>query len=228
MKVADVGEKAHVPKTCFYEDFEDRVDKLIGFLKEKGYYDRVCGFYMDEPMLWGVTNEQLKTFTKYFRTVVAPEKRIFVCFSLAGVAPEFWTIRGAEAVTPDSSQYLTDIAFDMYHKWSDVYFEIYKKMMERTGNRTDIKVWFIPCTMDYRGNKTEEHCLEHLENCYKLLLSTENPGGLMCYTYHTFSSEEEDLENVGLDKLTDPKYKKYWNRLYERIQQIGREIIASG
>ena len=26
MKVADVGEKAHVPKTCFYEDFEDRVN----------------------------------------------------------------------------------------------------------------------------------------------------------------------------------------------------------
>ena len=181
---------------------------------------------MDEPMLWGVTNEQLELFTGYFRTQAAPDKRFFICFSLAGVAPEYWTIKGAQSITPESSRHLTDIAFDLYHPWSGDYEKIYQKMMERTGNRTDIRVWFIPCTMDYRGDKREEHCLEHLENCYRLLRRAPRAGGLMCYTYHTFPSHEEDLGNIGLDKLTDPSYPKYWKKLYARIREIGREILS--
>lgn len=224
--VADVGEEACVPACEMLPDFKERVDAFVCFLKERGYYDQVIGFYMDEPMLWGVTNEQLESFTGYFRTHAAPDKRFFVCFSLAGVAPEYWTIKGAEAITPESSRYLTDIAFDLYHPWNGDYERIYRKMLERAGNRTDIRVWFIPCTMDYRGDKTEEHCLEHLENCYRLLREAPRAGGLMCYTYHTFPSHEEDLGNIGLDKLTDPSYPKYWQRLYARIQEIGREILS--
>lgn len=225
-QVADVGEEAHTPDNYMYEDYRQRIDNFVAYLKEKGYYDKVIGFYMDEPMLHGITNEQLKEFTGYFRTVAAKDKRFFICFSLAGVAPEYWTLNGAEAITPDSSQYLTDIAFDLYHPWSSDYDGVYQKMMERVGERDDIKVWFVPCTMDYRGDKTEEHCLTHLENCYTLLKNAKNPGGLMCYTYHTFPSEVEALGNIGLDLLTDPTYPKYWKRLYDRIQEIGRELIG--
>ncbi len=225
--VADVGEEARAPINHVYPDYRKRVDEFIAFLKEKGYYDSILGFYMDEPMLWGATNAQLEEFTGYFRTVAATEKRFFVCFSLAGVAPDFWTIEGAEAITPQSSQYITDIAFDMYHKWSPDYEAIYHEMMMRTGNRADLRVWFVPCTMDYRGDKTEEHCLEHLENCYRLLKETPCPGGLMCYTYHTFPTEVEALGNIGLDKLSDPMYPKYWKRLLERIHEIGREVVQT-
>ena len=224
-QVADVGEETHTPISYLYADFEARVDRFITYLKEKDFYRHVVGFYMDEPMLHGVTNAQLKAFTGYFRTVAATDKRFFICFSLAGVAPEYWTIAGAEAITPDSAQYLTDIAFDMYHPWSEAYLGIYAKMLERVG-RKDIRVWFVPCTMDYRGDKTEEHCLEHLENCYALLKQADNPGGLMCYTYHTFPAEIEALGNVGLDRLTDPTYPKDWKRLYDRIREIGREIVS--
>lgn len=224
-QVVDVGEEAHTPISHLYEDFKLRIDNFISYLKEKDFYRHIVGFYMDEPMLHGITNEQLKAFTGYFRSVAATDKRFFICFSLAGVAPEYWTLAGAEAITPDSAQYLTDIAFDMYHPWSEDYYGIYEKMMERVG-RKDIRVWFVPCTMDYRGDKTEEHCLEHLENCYTLLKQAENPGGLMCYTYHTFPSEIEALGNIGLDLLTDPSYPKYWKRLYDRIQEIGREIVG--
>ncbi|HIR22986.1 MAG TPA: hypothetical protein IAB32_04280, partial [Candidatus Scatosoma pullicola] len=180
------------------------------------------------PMLWGITNDELEEFTGYFRTRAAPDKRFFICFSLAGVAPDFWTVAGAESVNPRSTRFLTDIAFDMYHKWNPDYEKILAEMLERTGNREDLRVWFIPCTMDYRGDKTEAHCLEHLENCYSLLKSMKNPGGLMCYTYHTFPPEVEALGNVGLDKLTDPSYPKYWPRLYERMKEIGRALIADG
>ena len=224
--VADVGETMHVPECVMYPDYRERIDAMLRYLKEKDYYKQVIGLYMDEPMLWGVTNDQLEEFTRYFRVEAAPDKRFFICFSLAGVAPDFWTIDGAQAVTPESTRYLTDVAFDMYHKWSSDYEAIYREMMERTGNREDLRVWFIPCTMDYRGNKTEEHCLEHLENCYALLKRTKHPGGLMCYTYHTFPSDVEALGNVGLDLLTDPTYPKYWPRLYERVEQIGHEMIS--
>ena len=223
---ADVGEEVCVPACEMLSDFKERVDAFVRFLKERGYYEQVIGFYMDEPMLWGVTNEQLELFTGYFRTQAAPDKRFFICFSLAGVAPEYWTIKGAQSITPESSRHLTDIAFELYHPWSGDYEKIYQKMMERTGNRTDIRVWFIPCTMDYRGDKREEHCLEHLENCYRLLRRAPRAGGLMCYTYHTFPSHEEDLGNIGLDKLTDPSYPKYWKKLYARIREIGREILS--
>ncbi len=226
--VADVGEEMHVPECTMYPDYKRRIDKFIRYLKRKKYYEKVIGFYMDEPMLWGITNDELEAFTGYFRTQAAPDKRFFVCFSLAGVAPDFWTIAGAEAVTPRSTQFLTDVAFDMYHKWSSDYEKIYREMLERTGNRDDLRIWFIPCTMDYRGDKSEEHCLEHLENCYSLLRKAKRPGGLMCYTYHTFPPDEEGLGNIGLDKLTDPTYPKYWRRLYERMKEIGREMISGG
>lgn len=69
---ADVGEEVCVPACEMLPDFKERVDAFVRFLKERGYYEQVIGFYMDEPMLWGVTNEQLELFTGYFRTQAAP------------------------------------------------------------------------------------------------------------------------------------------------------------
>lgn len=215
------------PEVIMLKDYKQRIDKFIAFLKENNYYGKVMGFYLDEPLLWNYSNDWLEEFTGYFRTVAAPDKRFFICFSVAGVAPDFWTINQIKPITHKSSQYLTDIAFDMYHKWSSDYENITKEMLQRAGNRDDLKVWFIPCTMDYRGDKTEEHCLEHLNECYKLLKKQKNPGGLMCFTYYTFKSEEEALGNIGLDLLTDPHYKKYWKNLEDRIIEIGQEICGS-
>ena len=146
--------------------------------------------------------------------------------TVAGVAPEYWTINNVQPITPDCAEYLTDVAFDMYHKWNDDYSAILRLMKERTGNRKDLKIWMIPCTMNYRGDKTEEHCIEHLEKCYEVLKNEENPGGLMCFTYYTFKTEEEDLGNIGLDKLGDPMYNKYWKGLVERVRTIGKEISS--
>ena len=225
--IADTGTNtsAFNPTTIVQKDYTERIDNLILFLKEKGWYKKVKGFYMDEPLLWNITNDDLEAFTGYFRTVAAPDKRFFICFSVAAVAPEFWTINNIKPITPKSVQYLTDIAFDMYHAWSEDYEKITELMLKRAGDRKDLFVWFIPCTMDYRGNKTEQHCIDHLNGCFSLLKKSQNPGGLMCFTYHTFSPQEEDLGNVGLDKLTDPTYKKYWPILENKIVEIGRSLI---
>ncbi len=226
--VADIGEDkgAFNPVTEMLDEYRENIDRFISFIKEKGWYGKITGFYMDEPMLWNITNDQLEAFTGYFRTVAAADKRFFICFSVAEVAPEYWTINDIRPITPKSVQHLTDIAFDMYHPWSDEYRQITDIMLERAGNRSDLKLWFIPCTMDYRGDKTEQHCLDHLDGCLAALRQSQNPGGLMCFTYYTFKPEEEALGNVGLDKLTDPSYKKHWRRLEERIKQIGKELVS--
>ena len=224
--IADTGEKVSIfnPKTTFLPEYRKNIEDMIAYIKEKGWYDSVLGFYMDEPLLWNITNDDFESFTGYFRTVAAPDKRFFVCFSIAGVAPEFWTINDVKPITPKSSQYLTDIAFDMYHKWSEDYLKILQIMLERAGNRDDLKLWMIPCTMNYRGDKNEEHCLEHLNACYEVLKNAKNKGGLMCFTYYTFAPEEEALGNIGLDRLGDPNHKNYWPNLIDRIKEIGREI----
>ncbi len=226
--IVDTGEEVSVfnPTSTMKEDYKQNVDNLICYLKEKGYYDSVVGFYMDEPMLWNITNDMLEEFTGYFRTVAAPDKRFFVCFSVAGVAPESWTINDIKPINPKSSQYLTDIAFDMYHPWSDEYQKIVDLMVERVGGeRDDLRFWMIPCVMNYRGDKTEEHCLEHLQKCYEMLGKFKHKGGLMCYTYYTFPSDVEALGNVGIDKLSDPNYKDYWPTLCEEIKRLGRQFV---
>lgn len=226
--VADTGEivSNFNPITDFDESYERNIDEFIAYIKEKGWYECIEGFYMDEPLLWNITNDDLESFTKYFRTVAAKDKRFFICFSIAGVAPEFWTINDVKPITPKASQYLTDVAFDMYHAWSDDYEQILKTMLKNTGNREDLKVWMIPCTMNYRGDKTEKHCLDHLDGCYKILKGLKNPGGLMCFTYYTFEPEEESLGNIGLDKLANPSYKGYFPNLIEDIKKRGREICS--
>lgn len=226
--VADNGEQnsAFNPKTELLKNYRENINGFVDYLKQKGWYESVIGFYMDEPLLWNIKNEDLKEFTRYFRTEAAPEKRFFVCFSVAGVAPEYWTTNNVLPITRDSSQYLTDIAFNMYHKWSDDYLEILKLMLARTGNRADLRLWMIPCTMNYRGDKDEEYCIEHLDNCYEVLKAFPCKGGLMCFTYYTFDPQEEALGNVGLDNLSDPEYKNYWPKLYDRIKEIGREIVS--
>ncbi|MBQ3572886.1 MAG: hypothetical protein IJA15_08665 [Clostridia bacterium] len=224
--IADNGEEQSVfnPITSFHSNYREQINELIEYLKQNGWYDYVLGFYMDEPLLWNITNDDFEEFTGYFRTVAAPDKRFFVCFSIAGVAPEFWTINNVLPITPKSSRHLTDIAFDMYHRWSDDYNQILKLMQERAGNRDDLRVWMIPCTMNYRGDKSEEYCLEHLNACYEVLKSLPCKGGLMCFTYYTFAPEEEALGNIGLDRLGNPSYKNYWPKLLARVEEIGKEI----
>lgn len=154
------------------------------------------------------------------------DKRFFICFSLAGVAPEYWTIKGAQSITPES--------FPSPHRHRVRSVSSMERRLRKNLSKNDgtdgkpngYKGLVYSCTMDYRGDKREEHCLEHLENCYRLLRGRRRAGGLMCYTYHTFPSHEEDLGNIGLDKLTDPSYPKYWKKLYARIREIGREILS--
>lgn len=225
--VADTGNSSSFnPTSYFLPDYKKRIDDLVKYLKDKNYYDHITGFYMDEPLLWNIKNEWLHDFTKYIRKEATENKRFFICFSVAGIAPEIWTINDVKPINEYSTKYLTDIAFDMYHKWSDDYNRLVKYMCDRSGNRDDLKIWMIPCVMNYRGDYKEEYAIEHLNNCYDIIKNIKNPGGLMCYTYYTFPSDVEDLGNIGLDKLSDKDSKYYWPNLIKRVKEISKEITG--
>lgn len=213
------------PGAYLKPDWKERIEHLMQTVRKADAWEGFAGLYMDEPLLWGVTLEQFKEVTGYPRQRY-PDKGFFVCFSIAGVAPDIWTTGNVQPITADAGQYLTDVAYDMYHKFDERYAYIARQMKERLGNRADLKVWYVPCTMDYRGDKDEQHCLDHLHGCYDLLKQEQNPGGLFCFSYHTFAAEEENLGNVGLEQLYDPAYKKYWPRLRTEIERIGQEILT--
>ncbi len=224
-KMIDVGsDDDFIVKCELYPNWKEIIDKKISFYKSLNIDDTIEGFYIDEPLLNGITLDDFEMVTKYL-SEAWPEKRIFCCFSIAGVAPDVWTTGNVEPITPKAGQYLTDVAFDMYHKFDEKYEYISKEMKRRLGNRKDIRIWYVPCVMNYRGDKDEQHCLDHLNGLYDLFKKEDNPGGLICYTYYTFPQEVEGLGNIGLDHLRgQSKGDKNWTRLYNRIIEIGQEI----
>lgn len=227
VKSRDMFAEGFNPVTVFHEDYKERANGLVNFLKENGYYEQVVGFYMDEPLLWNIKNEWLEEFSGYFRTVIAPDKRYLVCFSVAGVAPDYWTINGVKPINKKSAQYLTDIAFDRYKPWSADYEGITKEMLERAGNRDDLKVWFVPATMNYRSVETEDYALAHLNGCYDLLKKQKNPGGLLCYTFSTLPNEHPEKINIGMMDLISKDNPHPWTRLMKRAEEIGRELCKT-
>lgn len=226
-KTVDVGEESH-NRVRLRPDWQENLLAMQRYLREQDYYPNIAGLYIDEPLLGGITLEDFETATGFIRQTF-PDKRLFCCFSVAGVAPDVWTTGTVRPITPEAGRYLTDVAFDMYHKFDEKYAYITAQMKERLGNREDVRIWHIPCTMNYRGDKDEQHCIDHLNGCYELLKTEKNPGGLMCFTYYTFPSEIEDLGNVGLDRLRGlHDGDANWSRLFDEIKRIGRECIAEG
>ncbi len=224
-KMVDVGEEYSV-KCELKEGWEKIIDEKLAFLRSLDCDEAIAGFYIDEPLLNGISLDDFERATGYLAKSWKG-KRIFCCFSIAGVAPDIWTTGNIQPITPKAGQYLTDIAFDMYHKFDEKYAYIAEQMKERMGNRKDVRIWYVPCTMNYRGDKDEQHCLEHLHGCYELLKKEENPGGLMCFTYYTFPAEVEALGNIGLDHLQG-KYAgdANWQKLFGEILSIGRECVG--
>ena len=227
--VADVSEEKTEfrTETTYREGWRERLADLVGTIRSEGTYGAFLGIYFDEPLLWNMSLDMLEEITGYFRSI-CPEKGVFICFSIAGVAPDVWTINNIQPIAPQAGRFITDVAFDMYHPFDETYSHVTDEMVSRMGNRADLRYWFVPCTMNYRGNKDVAHCIRHLEGCGELLrrFRPEQRGGLMCFSYYTFPPEVEDLGNICLDVLLDPDSNMYWPALGEAIARTGRAIAA--
>lgn len=229
--IVDVGESASIARSHFKENWKQALVRYKELLtKDCGFYEAFQGFYIDEPFLCGITGQDFLTVTRELAELF-PDKKIFSCFSVGGVASDVWTVDGCDELTPETAKYLTDIAFDMYHPFDrETYSHITNEMKAKMGNRKDYRVWHVPCIMNYRGDKSEQHCLDHLHGLYDLLMSEqpENRGGLMCYAWWVSKSETEQLGNLGFSDLQGRKQgDANWSNLKSEIERIGREFVSS-
>lgn len=213
-------------KATLNPNYKRSIDNVIKWVKATGCYDNWLGFYFDEPMMWLVSNEMMNTVTKYMHEA-APDKRIFVCFSVAGIDGKSWTVKGAEEIDKTGSRYLTDVAFDVYGKYDEAeYARLTKCMLDKMYD-SNVKVWYIPGTMEVSGITSEAMAVAHFDGLVNLLKKQKNPGGIMNFTYRfvggdTVCAGISDHVSFfeGCGKTTN------WPTMKTRIETVGKDICT--
>lgn len=204
------------------EGWQQQLDDQVAQLKRDGVWDAVVGFEFDEPML-RVVNEDFEQVSRYLTKFGKRQMAIFSVYELVEGShprsddPEFGMT--GHVIRPESCQYLTDIAFDMYGVNSYSYLKLLTEEMKRRVGREDVYVWQVPCTWSDYNTRDENHAIGHLDNCYRLLKEQKRPGGLICYNWRSFRKTGESL-----DWLFSPENPERWAKLEARMVEIGREI----
>lgn len=209
-------------------EYKENLQKLVLLLKEAGTYDCVRGIYFDEPFLGRIEKNDFIEVTGFYRSLDA-DKGVFICFSVTPLCPELWSPDyPVQMLDEECCQYLTDVAYDFYDDYADNvdwYEKLTAKLQEVTKN-LDVRYWFVPCAMCYKGRSTEENSIEQVNALYKMLKNSPNPGGIMCYSYYTIPPEIENLGNINLDILFDKDNPQRWGRYEQRLMEIGHEILG--
>ncbi|MHB1453841.1 MAG: hypothetical protein ACYCYM_07815 [Saccharofermentanales bacterium] len=215
-------------KTVLRDNFKTNLIEITKALTDADVYDCVRGIYLDEPFLQGISKEELYEMTRFYR-LLNDKKGVFICFSVTAICPDIWKPDyPVDQLDEKTSEYITDIAFDMYWDYSEyeyLYKKITNRMYEITRNH-DTKYWFVPMTMSGAGKSTENTSIEHTNGLYELLKESPNPGGLVCYSYWTIPPEYEALGNINLDILLDKNNPDRWALLEQRLLVIGEQIVS--
>ncbi len=207
--------------------WKEILSSMVDRLKPAGVMDSVLGFYFDEPLLCGMQKKDYRTLTQFMRERW-PSLRVLTIFATNAIAPDVWSSGNDQVLDPETVRFTTDAGYDMY--W-DVrgdgilpYKRVNAALKERFG-RNDFYVWHVPCIMNYGGNNDEEYAIAHTEAMYQFLRQESNPGGMMCYAY-TISNHDGKIGNLGLDEMLALPNEP-WNKLYNRLKEIGRDIIGT-
>lgn len=61
------------------------------------------------------------------------------------------------------------LGLDLYHPADyDKHLNVLNEMKRRVG-REDVSIWLVPCTWSISNRFGQEHAVNHLNMCYKLL-----------------------------------------------------------
>lgn len=209
------------------DNWQESIEQRVAKLKEQGLWDYVLGFDFDEPMLH-VSNDKFFKVSEYLSKYGKRQRALFSNYEILEGShprsedPEF----GMEAhlIDKETCKYLTDIGADEY--WCldyDTRKSVYDEMKRRIG-RDDVYIWYVPCTWAFFGNRLgQDHCIKHLDLCYRMLQEEKNPGGLVCYNWVSFKNN--GAEGESLDWKFAEENKSRWYRLEEHMIEIGNEII---
>ena len=147
-----------------------------------------------------------------------------------------------------ATEYLTDIGYDSYgydyripstqtmeNKLKSVnqtipeitstetYYRHYFDTLKKRCLNKKARIWVFPCT--YRTytwagiHSDEDYCIAHLKGLTDLLLEQEYPGGILGYTYKSWSHA-----SVGLDLFLDKNNPDRWTRFEEAMRETYNKI----
>jgi len=210
----------------FFDNWQERLNDMMSYFDERGVLPHILGFYLDEPFLCGFTKEDYVALTQYLHESW-PEHRMLSIFAVNAVEPEVWSSGNDCVLDPETAMYTTDAGFDMYWDVRDGGIAHYEKVvasLKKRFGRDDFNVWYVPCTMNYFGNKDEDYALAHTEAMYDFLKREKNPGGILCYAYDILNHDGE-IGNIGFHEMRD-NAQNPWDRLENRLVEIGREILG--
>ncbi len=205
------------------DGWRENVAAKVQKLKDEEIWDAVIGFDYDEPMLQS-TNEIVEQVAEEYAKYGKRQRAIFSYYELIEGShprsndPEFG--KEGHLINPQSCRFFTDVGFDLYHPADyDKHLNVLNEMKRRVG-RDDVYIWLVPCTWSIDNRFGQEHAVNHLNMCYKLLTEQEHPGGLTCYNWYSFGNKGESL-----DWLLDERNESRWTNLESRMLEIANEVI---
>ena len=198
------------------ESWKTRIETIIETYKRQGVYNTMAGFIFEE-CLSSMTVEQHIAVTKYLRETY-PDKRVFDVLQ--------WSDISSDKITPESFEYVTDIAYDWYHSTdAEAQQTLLSTMLEKAGSRSDLRVWFFPLACELMPSEPlgAEYDIAHINMCYDMLksLPEEQQGGLVFYNWLSFEEDGQQI-SVGIeDLISNPAYAA----VIERMVEISKEIL---
>lgn len=214
------------------KDAYKRLNDVRARCAGKTWYDAMLGFHIDEPLLAGMSLEDLENGSKAFNFVF-PEKRFYVNFAGFAFNEDIPSIQ--PRMTREAGKYITDVSFDLYGQLTDAILETYENMVEMFKGENKY-FWTIPMCMFYVLRSTEDQCIEHIEKFYELMKKTDGGCGMLLYTANTFSWDLEQLGNIGFLDMTVSveefktwkNRKKPWSLAYAKFYDENDNPINGG
>ena len=103
------------------------------------------------------------------------------------------------------------------------YYKFYMDALKQRCVNPDVKIWVYPCSYlcyTWGGFFTDEdYCVAHLNGLKDLLLEEKNRGGIMNYTYKSWSESSIGVEHYLHDSNPDR-----WTRFEEACKKAIVEI----
>jgi hypothetical protein len=154
-------------------------------------------------------------------------KRVFTIFATNAIAPDVWSSGNDNVIDPETVEFVTDAGYDMY--WDVrgdgiIPFEKVNASLKERFGRDDVNIWYVPCIMNYRGNKDEAYAIAHTNAMYEFLKQEKNPGGLLCYAY-AIEDHDGEVCNIGFCEMRE-RSEAPWTALENRLLKIGKEIVG--
>ena len=229
-------------------EYMAKIRAYVDTLKERDLWDTVVGFHWDEPIL-GMTNEDFletsKAISEEFGKRIFP---VFSGQEVMGQKGNWNDPDGMLILEEFATEYLTDIGFDAYgydyrvpstetmqnrfkvinEKFPEIYstetyYRHYFDTLKKRCLNKKARVWVFPCT--YRTGtwagipSDEDYCVAHLKGLTNLLLEQEYPGGIMGYTYKSWSDA-----SIGLDLFLDKNNPDRWIKFEEAMRETYEKV----